>query len=168
MSKKHTIIKDADENIDYEVEEVVEENEPEHVDEHEHEENVCPECGKDPCECESAPEAAVFTEEEIAALKKLISIVPAIEEALVKLAEKQEPEHEEKQEQTEIKQIEETTEPDTEPADEEEEFEEEEEVESITDSIGSIEPTTGDSNTADINSTEATMAERFKKYYGGN
>lgn len=169
MSKKHYIIKDADEDIEYDVEEVTEAEEPEKVEKEEvieeHKEEVCPECGKDPCECESA-EKAVFSEEEVAALKELISIVPELKKLL-------EAKLEEPKEQEEIKEIEEVkTEAEEKPSEEEEieedESEEEELDDSVADSIGSIELMVGDSKDDEVNSTEAAMAERFKKYYGGN
>jgi hypothetical protein len=167
MSKKHYIIKDADEDVEYDVEEVTEAEEPEKPEEEvieEHKEEVCPECGKDPCECKSA-EKAVFSEEEVAALKELISIVPELKKLL-------EAKLEEPKEQEEIKEIEEVKTDTEEKPSEEEEIEEDESEEelddSVADSIGSIELMVGDSKDDEVNSTEAAMAERFKKYYGGN
>lgn len=180
MSKKHLIIKDADEDIEYDVEEVTESEEPEveeaakeEVIEEEHKEEVCPECGKDPCECESAPEAAVFTEEEIGALKELISIVPELKKLLEAKPDEQPAEEEKVEEQEEIKEIEEIEEPKEDESEDIEEDEDEEEFEedscdSVTDSVGSLEQTVGDGKADESDSHEATMAERFKKYYGGN
>lgn len=168
MAKKHLIIKDADEDIEYDVEEI--DTEEEMPIEEDHKEEVCPKCGKEPCECEAASEAVVFTEEEIAALKDLISIVPALKKLL---EEKPEEKPEEKTEESkseeheEIKEIEEIEEPE-ETSEEDEELSEEELDESVTDSVGSLEHAVGDGKSEEFNSAEATMAERFKKYYGGN
>lgn len=183
MSKKHLIIKDADEDIEYDVEEVSEGEEEVPAEDpipEEHKEEVCPECGKDPCECESAPEAVVFTEEEIAALKELISIVPELKKLLEAKPEEKPAEEkvEEQEEIKEIEEVEETEEDESEKESEEDEDEsedeeedeesEEESADSVTDSVGSLEQTVGDGKAEELNSAEATMAERFKKYYGGN
>lgn len=169
MSKKHLIITDADEGIEYDVEEIDEVEDPEKVEETEEvaeeSDKVCPECGKDPCECKSAKEA-VFTEEEIAALKDLISIVPALKDLVAAKAD--EKVDEQPKEQEEIKEIEEVKEQDDEIVDEDDAVDECDETDSVTDSVGSLEQTVGDGVTDDEMSAEATMAERFKKYYGGN
>lgn len=188
MAKKHLIIKDADENVEYDVEEIEDIDAPEEAVESTEnveaassaEQDVCPECGKNPCECEHAHEQP-FTEDEISALKELISLVPELKkmlEAKPDQAESKEEDKEEIQEIEEVKEPENSDEPEDEDedapeAEESEELDEEEvdEADSVTDSVGSIELTVGDgvsNDSNDCDSAEATMAERFKRYYGGN
>lgn len=164
--KKHLIIHDAELGEEYEVEEVGSSEPDEEIFEEEKEEEIKPEPEAEEKAEEKEICEAVFTEEEIAALKELISLVPTLKTLLEGKSEAKE-EVEEEAEEEQPKEVEEEKELEIEDVEDEEDEEESDEDESfVGDSIGAIEQ----SNVADsesYNSYEAEMAIKFKNYYNG-
>ena len=149
---KHLTIRDADTNEEFETEEI----EPSEDKNIPAEETIPePEVSAD----EPADGVCCFSDDEMAALKSLIELLPDLK-ALLEYEAK---EHADKQEDIEVKE----TEEDKTNKDEDDENDEASgsDDESVTDSIGSNEPAAAKIDT--YSDQEAIVAARFNKYYGG-